>query len=425
MLRMEQVKDIKYLRERKGLSYRAIIKETGHAFETVKKYADQDDFNIEPKLRKRRQSKLEPYSDTIKAWLEQDLQVPRKQRHTAQRIYGRLKEISGDTFAVSDRAVRSKVAKLRKEMNNQNDAYLPLEHPPGEAQADFGEAVFVENGKRYQGHYLTLSFPYSNAGYTQLTRGENQKCLLTVLKDIFEYICLVPDTVWFDNLSTAVKRIKKYGMRDKTQGLIGKVILVADRGMISQELLTQIEQAGLAYIVGMRMRKLKTMAEVLSRPGRYQKVTENLKVKEVIYQNARYIVCFNHQEAKKDQLSREEMLITLARKLKGGPKKLAGNRGFRRFLKIQGAAVTIDPELVSQEARFDGKYVLTTNTAFTPSEVAQSYKSLWQVERAFRELKSGLKLRPVYHWNDARVQGHIMVCFLALILETALCRRLK
>ena len=84
MLRMDQVKDIKYLRERKGLSYRAIIKETGHAFETVKKYADQDNFNIEPKIRKRRKSKLEPYIETIKTWLEQDLQAPRKQRHTAQ-----------------------------------------------------------------------------------------------------------------------------------------------------------------------------------------------------------------------------------------------------------------------------------------------------------------------------------------------------
>lgn len=119
------------------------------------------------------------------------------------------------------------------------------------------------------------------------------------------------------------------------------------------------------------------------------------------------------------------MFTILARKLKNGPKQLVGNRGFRRFLKIQGAAVTIDQERVSREARFDGKYVLKTNTALVLSEVAQSYKSLWQVERAFRELKSGLELRPVYHWKEARVQGHIMVCFLALVLETALCRRLK
>jgi len=203
---------------------------------------------------------------------------------------------------------------------------------------------------------------------------------------------------------------------------IDRVILVADRGMISQKLLKEIEEAGLSYIVGMRMRKLKNMTEVLSCPGRYQKVAENLRVKEVVHQGERYIVCFYPEEAKKDQLARKEMLTILARKLKNGPKQLVGNRGFRRFLKIQGAAVTIDQERVSREARFDGKYVLKTSTALVPSEVAQSYQSLWQVERAFRELKSGLELRPIYHWKEARVQGHIMVCFLALILETALCR---
>lgn len=262
----------------------------------------------------------------------------------------------------------------------------------------------------------------SEKGYSKDKRPDRQQLVIGVLmtRDGFP----VAHQVFPGNLADV--DTFRYCIKDiKSRFLIGKVILVADRGMISRKLLTQIEEAGLAYIVGMRMRKVKAMAEVLSRPGRYQKVTENLRVKEVIYQNARYIVCFNPQEAKKDQLSREEMLMTLARKLKGGPKKLVGNRGFRRFLKIQGAAVTIDPELVSQEARFDGKYVLMTNTALAPSEVAQSYKCLWQVERAFRELKSGLELRPVYHWNDARVQGHIMVCFLALVLETALCRRLK
>ena len=207
--------------------------------------------------------------------------------------------------------------------------------------------------------------------------------------------------------------------------LIGRVILVADRGMVSRKLLGEIEEAGLSYIVGVRMRKLKGMAELLTDPGSYQKVADNLMVKEVLYQHERYIICHNPLEAEKDRRSREEMLSILARKLKGGPKGLVGNRGFRRFLKIQDRAVTIDPELVLQEARFDGKYVLKTNTTLTPSEVASSYKSLWQVERAFRELKSNLELRPVYHWNDVRVEGHIMVCFLALVLETALCRRLK
>jgi len=218
MLTMDQVKDIKFLSERKGKSLRGIVNETGHAFETVKKYAEMEDFNIKPAPRKERKGKLDPYKDTIRKWLEDDLKAPRKQRHTAQRIYNRLKEVYGDEFNASDRSVRACVAILRKEINLKQEGYLPLEHPPGEAQADFGAAEFVEKGKRYQGHYLTLSFPHSNGGYTQLFKGENQECLLTGLKNIFKHIGLVPSCIWFDNLSTAVKKIKKYGERDKTKG---------------------------------------------------------------------------------------------------------------------------------------------------------------------------------------------------------------
>ena len=68
--------------------------------------------------------------------------------------------------------------------------------------------------------------------------------------------------------------------------------------------------------------------------------------------------------------------------------------------------------------------IFKTNTAMPAEEVAMAYKSLWQVERAFREMKSSLDLRPVYHWSESRVRGHIMVCFLALVLESGLMRAL-
>ena len=217
MLTMDQIKDIKYLYERKGLSLRNISKESGHAFETVKKYAQMNDFNIKLNVKKERNSKLTPFKPLINEWLDNDVIMPRKQRHTAQRIYERLKEIYGDKFNVSDRTVRTYVAKVKKELYGNNNAYLPLSHPPGEAQVDFGEAEFVENGNRFKGHYLNISFPYSNAGYLQLFKSENQECLLQGLQNIFEYIGGVPHCIWFDNMSTAVKRIKKEGQRYKTQ----------------------------------------------------------------------------------------------------------------------------------------------------------------------------------------------------------------
>jgi len=176
MLTMAQVQNIKFLRDHKGLSLRSVAKETGHHFETVKKYVDKDDFNLQVRERGKRKGKLDPFKDLIDQWLTKDLSAKPKQRHTAKRIYDRLKELYGDDFNVSDRSVRAYVAKRRPEIHNVNDGYLPLEHAPGEAQADFGAAQFIEQGTLYDGFYLTISFPYSNGGYTQLFKSENQEC---------------------------------------------------------------------------------------------------------------------------------------------------------------------------------------------------------------------------------------------------------
>jgi transposase len=205
-----------------------------------------------------------------------------------------------------------------------------------------------------------------------------------------------------------------------------RVILVADRGMVSDKLLKEIEAAGLEYIVGVKMRKLKAVQEVLSHPGRYHKVDSNLWVKEVAHEGVRYIVCFNPEERERDRQVREEAVARLKEKLKAGQvRQLIGNSAYRRYLRLDGAKVTIDTETLEEEARYDGKYVLRTNCSLSPEDVAESYKSLWQVERAFRELKSGLDLRPVYHWTEKRIRGHIMVCFLALVLEMALRRKIR
>jgi len=207
---------------------------------------------------------------------------------------------------------------------------------------------------------------------------------------------------------------------------IRNVILVGDRGMVSKKILEEIEAAGLQYIVGVRMRKLKATADVLNRAGRYHQVKENLKVKGVLHKGTRYIICYNPEEAEYDRLAREEMVQKLEQKLKAnGFKSLLKNRGYRRYLKVNGVSATIDKDALKAEARYDGKYVLQTNTHLSPEEAAVAYKGLWQVERAFREIKSGLELRPIGHWNKQRICGHIMVCFLAFVLEVSLRKKLK
>jgi hypothetical protein len=107
-----------------------------------------------------------------------------------------------------------------------------------------------------------------------------------------------------------------------------------------------------------------------------------------------------------------------------GAKSLLGNRGYARFLKTEQGTVCINSEAVERDARYDGKFVLLTNTALPTQEVARAYKNLWRVERTFREEKSTLEIRPIYHHNDGQCVGHIAASFLALRLEIDLQRAL-
>lgn len=194
------------------------------------------------------------------------------------------------------------------------------------------------------------------------------------------------NTAELDTFRHVVEKVKR-------QFRLGRVILVADWGMVSEKLLGEIKKAGLEYIVGVRMRKLKAAREVLSRPGRYRKVASNLWVKEVIHGGVRHIVCFNPEEKEHGRQIREQAVARLREKLQAEEvKQLIGNSAYRRCLKINESQVATDKHVLQEEAKYDGKYVLRTNSSLRPEEVAEAYKSLWQAERAFRELK--VRARP-------------------------------
>ena len=146
-------------------------------------------------------------------------------RHTSKRILERLiefcKKEKNCEFNCSYRLVCSYVSEKKKELyKTRKDAFLPLEHIPGEAQIDFGDAEFVENGLTFEGSYLCVSFPHSNAGYTQIFKGKNQECLFEGMKSMFNHIGGVPSRIWFDNMSTAVVKILKEGKRINTDGFL-------------------------------------------------------------------------------------------------------------------------------------------------------------------------------------------------------------
>jgi len=208
---------------------------------------------------------------------------------------------------------------------------------------------------------------------------------------------------------------------------VTRVMLCCDRGMVTEKNLQALRDAGMTYLVATRLRRNRVVQQVLSHPGRYQTVADNLEVKEVDLPNAedRYIVCHNPEQAKKDAADRQAILEALAKKLKQGTKALVGNRGFRRYLFAEKGAIWINSNKVELEARYDGKWVLRTNTDLSVAEIAQRYKQLLTVEQFFRAAKSLLETRPIFHKVDTTITGHIFCSFLALLLMHELKERLR
>lgn len=222
--------------------------------------------------------------------------------------------------------------------------------------------------------------------------------------------------------------------RLRTRFGIKNFCVVADRGMISAGTIEKLEENDIPYILGTRMRRVKQInTEVLTRAGRYRDVYPEssdpskpspLKVKEVVHDGTRYIVCLNERQARKDAADRQAIVESLEQQLKKGPKALVGNKGYRKYLNVQKGSTSIDPDKIKSEERYDGKWVLNTTTNLPADKVALKYKELWQVERMFRDVKSLLETRPVYHQNDANIAGHVFCSFLALVLRKELDQRL-
>jgi hypothetical protein len=216
---------------------------------------------------------------------------------------------------------------------------------------------------------------------------------------------------------------------------VGRICVVADRGMISAATIAALEERKLEYILGVRER---SSAEVRSTviddqtpfvplvvPRASGDLTE-LEAKQVKIGGRRYIVCRNLAEARRDAEQRAAILDGLRTKLAQGDKALVGNSGFRRYLKTVSARhFAIDEARVADDARFDGLYVLRTNTKITPLQVMLRYRDLLRVEQLLRQAKAVLATRPIYHSSDMAIRGHVFCSFLALLLAKELEDRLR
>jgi len=216
---------------------------------------------------------------------------------------------------------------------------------------------------------------------------------------------------------------------------LSRCVFVGDAGMVSQANLERLSQSGGKYILCMPMRRGdEVTTEVLQRPGRFQKVTENLRVKEVVIGEGegrrRYVVCHNPQEEERQQAHRQEVLQELEaelaslRQLRGERHskrvcQLRASRRYGRYLRqTKGGLLRIDAAKRRSEEQLDGKFVVHSNDdSLSATDLALGYKQLQRVEEAWRTLKSGLRLRPVYHWAVHRIHAHVGLSIMALLLE--------
>jgi transposase len=229
---------------------------------------------------------------------------------------------------------------------------------------------------------------------------------------------------------------------------LGRVITVVDRGFSSADNLAYLRRAGGHYIAGMRMRDGNPLVEqALSRQGRYQQVRDNLRVKEVRLDghDARFVVCHNPDQAERDTQQRNDAITRIQAELARIAEQRARDakrpRADKTRTRNEAAHVRAECALrdhptlgrwltqqpngrlkvntakVRAEARLDGKYLIATSDPHLSAEdAALGYKNLLEAERGFRDLKSDLLLRPVFHRLEHRIRAHVLICWLALLL---------
>jgi hypothetical protein len=241
----------------------------------------------------------------------------------------------------------------------------------------------------------------------------------------------IPIRVWSwpgNTSDSALIRQVKDDLRDWT---LGKVIWVADRGFTSATNRRHLGAGGGGYILGEKLRSASPdITAALARPGRYRTVTGNLRVKEVkVSEQERFVLCHNPEADDRDAAIRDRMLTQLSELIDGSDALTAAKRAelrgvistkpaLNRYLRTTpGGLLRVDAKAVAAETRLDGKYLLrTADPHLSAEDIALGYKQLMAIEKAWRDMKQIIDLRPVYHRLEDRIRAHILLCWLALLL---------
>lgn len=287
-------------------------------------------------------------------------------------------------------------------------------------------ALFDTTSLVYYGEDPKDNSELLNYGFSKARRGDLKQVVVGVLMSQ-EGVPLGHETFsgnssdvnCFDHIIN--KAVEKYG--------IERVIFVGDRGMISFKNTALLNKLGQEYILGYRMRTIskKDRPEIFKKVDLKKLRNTELQYKEVDYKGQRLLFYYNEKRALLDAEFRERTLERLREKLKSGKiKNLLESPNYLKYLDdVEGKAPKISDKKVDQDKEFDGVFVLTSNAMMSAPEIVESYRSLWQIEQGFKQLKSELKLGPIYHYTDKRIRGHVFICFLALIMRRCMDIQLK
>jgi hypothetical protein len=241
----------------------------------------------------------------------------------------------------------------------------------------------------------------------------------------------IPVRVWCWPGNTADSRLIRQVKHDMRDWTLSKIVWVADRGFTSRANRRYLRRGDHHYIIGEKLRSGSAeAAAALSRQGRYQEITGNLRVKEVrIADDERFVICHNPDGAERDAAIRARLLARLKEKIDGTDKLTAVKRaelrgvistkpGLNRYLRVTpGGLLRIDAAAVKAEENLDGKYLLrSSDPKLSAADIAVGYRQLLEVERGWRDMKQVIDLRPVYHRLEERIRAHVILCWLALLL---------
>ncbi|WP_200214324.1 IS1634 family transposase [Micromonospora coerulea] len=241
----------------------------------------------------------------------------------------------------------------------------------------------------------------------------------------------IPVRVWCWPGNTSDSALIRQVKTDMREWSLARIVWVADRGFASAENRRFLQLGAGGYILGEKLRAGTAEAEAaLARQGRYATVADNLQVKEVnIGADDRFVICFNPEAAERDTAVRERLIAQLTAKIDGSDTLSATKRaelrgvistkpGLNRYLRVTpGGLPRIDQAAVKAEQRLDGKYLLRcSDPKLSAEDIALGYKQLLEVERGWRDMKTTLDLRPVFHRREDRIRAHILLCWLALLL---------